>query len=295
MKSHLIRILWFVALLFTSIAINGQTKRALVIGCGQQEDRSWGKINGDKDIPYVVEYLKNSGFKNIISLTNKKATKSAIVKGFKLLAKESRKGDIIYVHFSGHGQQMKDINGDEHDGLDECWIPYDAYKTPCSKDPGEKHLSDDEINILLRNIKKRVGSSGKILVVVDACHSGDSSRGDDEETIRGVADIFDTIIDKVKRRFLVPSNSDLSESTNLEMWITISACKSNQFNAELKTPSVGKLTYALYQMLKAGKFKDNVSIEKEIKRLVRSNSTKYPQTPVISGETDKFNIIDVFQ
>ncbi len=295
MKTRLIRILWFVTLLFLSESIYGQTRRALVIGCGQQEDSSWGKINGDKDIPYVVGYLKKSGFKNIITLSNKKATKSAIVKGFRWLAKESRKGDIVYVHFSGHGQQMKDINGDEHDGLDECWIPYDAYKTPCSKDHGEKHLSDDEINILLKNIRSRVGSSGKILVVVDACHSGDSSRGDDEETVRGVVDVFNTIIDKVRRKFLVTSNSDAGESTNPEMWITISACKSNQFNAELKTPSVGKLTYALSQMLQSGKMKDNDSIEKELKRLVRSNSAKYPQTPVISGETDRFNITDVFQ
>ena len=37
-------------MLFLSVLLHAQTKRALVIGLGQQEDTSWGKINGDKDV-----------------------------------------------------------------------------------------------------------------------------------------------------------------------------------------------------------------------------------------------------
>ena len=44
---------------------------------------------------------------------------------------------------------------------------------------GEKHLIDDEINVLLTDIRKKIGEEGAMLVVVDACHSGDSSRGED--------------------------------------------------------------------------------------------------------------------
>lgn len=32
---------------------------------------------------------------------------------FKLLMAQSRRGDVIYVHYSGHGQQMKDVHNDE--------------------------------------------------------------------------------------------------------------------------------------------------------------------------------------
>ena len=37
-----------------------QTKRALVIGLGEHEDSAWNKINGDKDVPYVLEFLNNA-------------------------------------------------------------------------------------------------------------------------------------------------------------------------------------------------------------------------------------------
>ena len=40
-------------MLTVSVALPAQTRRALVIGLGQQEDKAWGKINGDKDVLYV--------------------------------------------------------------------------------------------------------------------------------------------------------------------------------------------------------------------------------------------------
>ena len=81
-------------------AIPAQTRRALVIGIGQQEDKAWGKINGDKDVLYVDEMLKNAKFKsvNIKKLVNQQATKTAIVNAFKSLVTQSRRGDVIYVH-----------------------------------------------------------------------------------------------------------------------------------------------------------------------------------------------------
>lgn len=283
-------------ILLNTNSIFAQTKRALIIGLGEQQDQTWSKINGDTDLQYVEEMLHNAKYENICSLINKDATKKNIVKVFRTLADDCNVGDIVYIHFSGHGQQMKDANGDESDGLDECWIPYDAYKIPCSKDYGEKHLSDDEINILLKEIKNKIGEEGKILVVVDACHSGDSSRGNsDDEMIRGVSEVFNTVIEKIKRKMLVSSSMEQSESCNDELWITISACKSNQVNTELKSPAVGKLTYALFQMLRNGMSFDNFSFEREIKQFVNNNSSKSPQTPVITGETNKFNIIDILR
>lgn len=32
---------------------------------------------------------------------------------FKSLMAQSKRGDVIYVHYSGHGQQMKDVHNDE--------------------------------------------------------------------------------------------------------------------------------------------------------------------------------------
>ena len=41
---------------------------------------------------------------------------------------KTKKGDIVYLHFSTHGQPVEDQNGDEEDGWDESIVPIDAYK-----------------------------------------------------------------------------------------------------------------------------------------------------------------------
>ena len=298
-KNLFISIACMILMLLVSVAVSAQTKRALVIGLGQQEDKSWGKINGDKDVPFVEEMLKNAKFKtgNVKKLVNKQATKAAIVDAFKSLATQSRRGDIVYVHFSGHGQQMKDVHNDEKDGLDECWIPYDAYRQPCSKDMGDKHLTDDEVNYYLNAIRSKIGDAGKMLVVIDACYSGGATRGDEDEVVRGVEDIFEAI-----KSFFWGASTDKSKTDvnpnakeNKERWITLSACDSDQVNIEMKSPAVGKLTYAIYNKVKESMGNDNNDFFRKIRKFVNSNTGSRPQSPVMTGETDRFRITDIIR
>lgn len=284
----------------SSSILHAQTRRALVIGLGQQEDKAWGKINGDKDVLYVDKILKDAKFNagNIRKLVNKQATKKAIVNAFKSLIAQSRRGDIIYVHYSGHGQQMKDVHNDEKDGLDECWIPYDAYRKPCKKDRGEKHLTDDEVNYYLNAIRNKIGDVGKMLVVIDACHSGDATRGSDDKVVRGVEDIFEAIksfiwgepSEKGKEKVVNPKAKE-----NKERWITISACRSDQVNIEMKNPVVGKLTYALYKKVKEASKDTNDEFFRKIRMFVNSNTGSRPQYPVMTGETDRYKITDIIR
>ena len=298
-KSFLI-IVNMLFLLSVSLPLQAQTRRALVIGIGQQEDKAWGKINGDKDVVYVEAMLKAAKYKevNITRLVNGQATKNGIVKAFKGLVSQCKVGDIVYVHYSGHGQQMKDVHNDEKDGLDECWIPYDAYRKPCKKDRGEKHLTDDEVNYYLNTIRDKIGDKGKMLVVIDACHSGDGTRGDDDEVVRGVEDIFDAIksfiwgtssSDKGNKKVVNPNAKE-----NRERWITLSACRSDQVNVEMKSPAVGKLTYALWTEQKKSEKVSNEEFMKRIRRFVYRNASSRPQQPEMTGEDiGKYNITDI--
>lgn len=268
-----------------------QTKRALVIGLGKQIDKSWCKINGDKDVPMIKEMLLNNGYKknNIETLVNQQATKNGIITAFEKLIKDCRRNDIIYIHFSGHGQRVTDVDGDEKDGWDESWIPYDAYKVYCAWDKGEKHLIDDEIYNYLKRVKKVIGLSGKILVVADACHSGGCSFGLGNLSFSMVFPIngTNTTLRGVSKPFIIPNTIAYKKVKAPEQWITLSACSSFQVNQEMNNPQVGILSYALFSISKKG----SVKIW-EIEDFIKQNKGPYPQTPVLTGEVDKYNISD---
>ena len=105
------------------------TKYALVVGIGEYPiENGWTSINGDNDIALVRDILFANGFSdnNIYELRNAEATASAIRQGFDNLITLVQKGDIIYIHFSGHGQLITDLDGDEESGMDESMVPYDA-------------------------------------------------------------------------------------------------------------------------------------------------------------------------
>ena len=254
------------------------THRALVLGLGRQADATWGKINGDNDVFYVKQMLQQKGYTDIVTLINEEATKAAMARAFQKLAARCRRGDVVYIHYSGHGQLMTDLDGDEslkwqnsHSQWDEAWIPYDAYMVYGPNDRGEKHLCDDEVARYLETIRQRIGKRGELVVVVDACHSGDATCGpDDDEPVRGV-DV----------RFSIPKtiNEDLPE----EQWRTVSACKPYQLCTEMKGMKVGKLTYALYKLGMDILKQDNETLEQTLNGFVEQHQGRVKQTPMVSG------------
>ena len=291
-----------------SLSVSAQTKRALVIGLGEQQDKVWNKINGDKDVPLVLGMLKSAGFKSVTALVNRQATKTGIIGAFRKMAASCKQGDVVYVHYSGHGQQMTDVHNDEKDGLDECWIPYDAYRKASATYHGEKHLTDDELNVYLNAIRNKIGAKGKLLVAIDACHSGDGTRGDNDEVVRGVEDTL--VVDSLNGRGLYETfemlkslfmgDYDKEKIINdkakplAERWITISACRSDQVNFEMKKPAVGKLTYALWTELKNSDKVSNGEFMKRIRKFVNRNTSSRPQQPEMTGEDiNKYNITDI--
>ena len=269
-----------ILLIAASYNLSHATKRALVIGIGNYPEASgWAKINGDKDLPIVRDMLLTNGFqsKDIVELKNESATADAIRKALDALVSKAAKGDVIYIHFSGHGQQITDLHGDEEDGFDEAWIPIDAqFSYAKGKYEGENHIVDDQLNQWLSQLRSKVGTTGKITVVADACHSGGGSRGDEDETeyvVRGTSDAF-----------VIPGNTKpFSGEVGTIDWIFISACKSYQCNYEYK--GTGSLTYAL------GQQKANLSSTpaQQIQRSIRSTIASiipFTQTPVLEASVE---------
>ena len=284
--AEIMRLLWL--FIFTALSLNSlqaQTQRALIVGIGiYPEERGWGKIHGDNDIPMIREALAGRGFylQNIMELRNEQATKKSIVNSLNALKSRSQQGDNVFIHFSCHGQQVVDLDGDEEDGYDEAIIPYDAnkdYKKGVYE--GENHLIDDELNRYLTSIRKKIGQSGTLLVVIDACHSGGGTRGesaqDDSLIIRGTDQPF--LLEGKKLKF-----NNLKQKLG---WVVISASQSYQNNYEYRFESTyfGSLSYAV--KLAMGELKSGESYSDffsliQIKR-EQMKVSRYPQRPMIEG------------
>lgn len=274
-------------MVMAACALPAQERRALAVGVGRYKDPAWARINADNDLEYVGRILDMYGFDDVTYLRNEMATKAALVSAFEDLADRCKAGDVVYVHFSGHGQQMKDMDGDEEDGYDEAWVPYDAYRQCCMADDGSKHLTDDEINVMLAGVRHVVGNDGRILVVVDACHSGHSSKAGAKASsglpYRGVSDIF------------VPTYRYESGVSVEEDWLLIAACKDNQVNFEVKKPRVGKLTYCLYKLRKLLPCISNDTLKSLLHEFMNSPKmmAPLPQSPHFDGE--QYEVRDVFK
>lgn len=171
-------------------AVVAKTPRlALLVGISkypQVTTHAWRPLHAKRDLAELKRVLMTPryGFRaeEILVLEDRAATAAGIRSAFAdhLIAK-ANPGAVVVFHFSGHGQQVPDQNGDELDGLDETLVPYDAVDQRASE--GAKvNLRDDEIAAWLRELQAKMrGPSGKvegsISVFLDSCFSGTATRG----------------------------------------------------------------------------------------------------------------------
>ena len=240
-----------------------ETKRALLIGISDygnemEDPNKWANISGANDIVLLTPLFKEQGF-SVKSLVDGQATHAGITKAFEKLIKKCKKGDIVYVHFSMHGQPFEDLNGNEEDGGDEALIPVDAeMRYTEGVYEGKNHLLDDELEVYFNEIRNKLGSEGQLVVVLDACHSGTASRGDDDH-IRGTREGFSRSgkyytpdrTQETNDYFTVASTKDQSPVMFVE------ACRSYQVNKEVRDVETntwyGSLSYYIAQSMKDNK------------------------------------------
>ncbi len=93
-------------------------------------------------------------------LLTRRATRSNVLAAIRRAARALKPGDLFVMTYSGHGGQVRDIDGDEADGQDETWCLFDG------------QLLDDELYFEL----SRFAADCRILVLSDSCHSGSVTR-----------------------------------------------------------------------------------------------------------------------
>jgi len=247
----------------------------------------WNNIHGANDVALLSPTLQKHGFK-IVSLTNEQATAKNLRRQLSKFSSYCKSGDIVYLHFSCHGQPMEDLNGDETDGWDEAIIPVDAQKVYVKgKYKGENHIIDDELNHFFRSIRTRIGRKGFLTVIVDACHAGTSYRGEENEDsviIRGTNNGFSErglkFVPKIDKRGIF----SIEKSNKMSDICIIEACRSYQVNNEIKCNGkyYGSLSYYTNVVLQS---ESNISWREqwynEIVVLMSKDSRLIRQNPVI--------------
>ena len=248
------RLVLFMAVLLLSSVVYAQRKRAFLVGISHYDTAltgyQWNNINGVEDINLLNPALKKQGFATT-TLLDEQATFDNIVNKITLFSDKTKKGDIIYLHFSAHGQPIEDVDGDEEDGWDESIVPIDAYKIyKRGVYEGKKHLTDDLLNKYIKKLREKIGPTGFLYVVIDACHAGTSSRANDE-TVRGTRVGF-TYNNKVfKPSTNKKSHYRIEASANLSNVLFLEACRPDQVNTEINVDGkrFGPLSYNIAQAL----------------------------------------------
>ncbi|KAK2064078.1 hypothetical protein LY76DRAFT_502262 [Colletotrichum caudatum] len=144
-------------------------RKALLIGINYfgQRGQLRGCINDVKNMSaYLVDRF---GYKreDMVILTDdqqnpmSQPTKQNLLRAMHWLVKDARPNDSLFFHYSGHGGQTKDLDGDEPDGYDEVIYPVDFRQTG--------HITDDEMH---RIMVKPLQAGVRLTAIFDSCHSG---------------------------------------------------------------------------------------------------------------------------
>lgn len=248
------RFLLSIVLLLT-ISIVKADYHAFIIAIGDYPDgNGWSDISSQNDVGHIVAALEIVGFQseNIVIIKDQQATRNGILKAFDQFMKKIGPGDQVYVHYSGHGQQIMDDANEEIDQLDEAIVPYDSplyYETGVYE--GKNLIRDDELQKISNRIRKKIGKSGQLVWVLDSCHSGTGLRG------IGKARGTDIIMASSDFKPKVPSIEKSMEINNtglknLAPMLSLFGSSPRELNFETldeQSKPVGSLSYSISQVL----------------------------------------------
>lgn len=144
----------------------GRTK-ALFIGINYVGHNP-GQLSGcHNDVEKMKRFVTKQGFDPAnmkVLMDDGKHTqpnKAEMLAAFKWLVQGAQAGDSLFLHYSGHGGQLPDDNGDEKDGYDETLVPLDYQRAG--------QIRDDD---LLKELILPLPDGVLMTAVMDCCHSG---------------------------------------------------------------------------------------------------------------------------
>ncbi|KAG9223506.1 hypothetical protein CCMSSC00406_0006998 [Pleurotus cornucopiae] len=227
-------------------------RKALCVGINYfgQPNELRGCINDAKRVRDFL--IRNHRFResDIVMLTDdspdpgKLPTRSNIIRAMKWLVRSGKPHDSLFFHYSGHGGQTPDLDGDEIDGFDEVIFPMDH------KEKG--HVTDDftdtlarlgcsyMYHVLLPPKVKPLPRNCRLTALFDCCHSG---------TALDLPYIYRTN-GRVKKELVTPQ-ARKRKSSPADV-ISFSGCEDGQTSADTfaNGVAVGAMSHAFISVLR---------------------------------------------
>ncbi|KAJ6469245.1 caspase domain-containing protein [Mycena sanguinolenta] len=242
-------------------------RKALCIGINYhgQSHELRGCIN---DAKHVFSFLvRHAHYKaeNIVVLTDdspharSQPTRANMIDAMRWLVKDAKPHDALFFHYSGHGGQTRDLDGDEVDGYDETIYPIDYQR--------HGHIVDDELHdIMVKPLPTRC----RLTAIFDSCHSG---------TVLDLPYVYDHH-GRLKGR-QVTERARASKSSNADV-ISLSGCKDGQTSADTFSGGVA-VGAASHAIIKAIEEHPGQSYKEFLHNLRVLLYSKYSQRPQLGS------------
>ena len=249
---------------------------SLHIGVNKLKKTHYGGWDGalrspENDARAMEKLAKQVGFEKVTSVLTTKAKRDVVIDHMLAIAKELLPGDLFFLSYSGHGGQVKDVNKDEFDRLDETWCLYDG------------QLLDDEIFWCLSKFKKGV----RIVAMIDCCHSGTALKAIQDRVKKDPlprrrkkvvpTDVLIKTLEKNRKFYLEKGKAGKLKNVQDKIGasvIQISACQDDEVAYDGSKTSL--FTEYLLKTWNRGKFKgSHRAFHKEIEEMIPLGTPNY--------------------
>lgn len=214
------------------------------------------------------------------------ATKRRILQGIKWLVSGAQEGDSLFFHFSGHGCQEEDKDGDEDDGFDEAICPQD-YET------AGIILDDDLHEQLIETLPEGVN----LQIILDCCHSG--SGADLPFVFRAIGQRGSSFgrkssKKKSKKEAMIEAGGGKESEANVVMF---SGCMDDETSAdvEMDGSGTGAVSFAFITALMENRFElSYADLLYTMKEILAENFGSKVQCPLLSTNIPDFDFTQRF-
>ncbi|KAI0070425.1 hypothetical protein K474DRAFT_1670108 [Panus rudis PR-1116 ss-1] len=283
-------------------------RKALCIGInylGQQAELQ-GCINDARNMQRFLHEFFHYQPEDVVILSDDAKnprqipTKRNMIEAMQWLVRDAKPNDSLFFHYSGHGGQTKDTDGDEADGYDEVIYPVD-FKTA-------GHIVDD----MMHDIMVRPLPPGcRLTAIFDSCHSGSAldlpyiystegkikepnlaaeagqgllsavtsyARGDMSGVMTSVTGLFKAATGNTQKADKIAKRTKTSPADVIS-W---SGCKDSQTSADTVEAgsATGAMSFAFMTALRANPKQSYQVLLNNIRDILRS---KYSQKPQLSS------------